>query len=57
MNRAVNLFGFLAAFTLSTGFLFKLMHWPFAGIIVFTGFMLLNFGFLPTFFYQRAKTA
>lgn len=57
MNRAVNVLGFLAAFALSTGIMFKVMHWPFAGIIIFTGFLLLNFGFLPTFFYQRARTA
>lgn len=53
MKRTVNLLGFLASFMLSTGILFKIMHWPYAGIIIFSGFLLLNFGFLPTFFYQR----
>lgn len=57
MKRSVNLLGFLATFTLSTGIMFKVMHWPFASIIMFTGFLLLNLGFLPTFFYQRARTA
>ncbi|MFP9115069.1 GldL-related protein [Flavobacterium sp. RHBU_3] len=55
MKRTVNLLGFLASFTLSTGFMFKIMHWPIASILMLIGFALLNFGFLPTFFYQKYK--
>jgi len=33
------------------------MHWPWAGIIMFLGFLLLNFGFLPVYFFQKYKAA
>ncbi|AUC80667.1 hypothetical protein [Lacinutrix sp. Bg11-31] len=55
MKKSVYLFGFLALFTLSTAALFKMMIWPYENIILFTGFMLLNFGFLPTLFYKLYK--
>lgn len=55
MKRTVNLLGFLACFTLSTGFMFKIMHWPYASILMLIGFALLSFGFLPTFFYGRYR--
>lgn len=57
MKRTVNLLGFLTCFMLSTAFLFKMMHWPWAGIIMFLGFLLLNFGFLPVYFFQKYKAA
>jgi len=57
MKRTVNLLGFLTCFMLSTAFLFKIMHWPWAGIIMFSGFLLLNFGFLPVYFFQKYKAA
>lgn len=53
--KTVNLFGFLSSFMLSTGIMFKIMHWPFAGIILFCGFLLLNLGFLPLFFFRKKK--
>jgi len=53
--RIVYATGFLAAFILSNGILFKIMHWPWAGILMFTGFVLLNFVFMPLFFYRRYK--
>jgi len=49
--------GFIACFTLSTGVLFKIMHWPMATVLLFAGFLLLNIGFLPTYFYQKYKAA
>ncbi|WGD34007.1 hypothetical protein [Olleya sp. YS] len=55
MKKSVYVLGFLALFTLSTAILFKIMHWPFSGIILFIGFLLLNFGFLPTLFYKLYK--
>ncbi|EDP96313.1 hypothetical protein U8527_09380 [Kordia algicida OT-1] len=56
MKNAVYLFGFLAFFTLSTGIMFEFFHWPFAAILMLIGFVLLNFGFLPTLFYKLYKT-
>ncbi|WP_294822172.1 hypothetical protein [uncultured Flavobacterium sp.] len=57
MKKSVYVFGFLASFVLSTGIMFKVMHWPASGILTFSGFLLLNFGFLPLYFYQKAKSA
>ncbi len=57
MKRAVYLIGFLASFTLSTGFIFKIMHWPGASILMLTGFLMLNIGFLPLYFYDKYKSA
>ncbi len=51
--KIINLIGFLSSFALSTGIMFKIMHWPFASIILFSGFVLLNFGFLPLYFFNR----
>ncbi|WP_245594742.1 hypothetical protein [Flavobacterium limnosediminis] len=56
-KRVVYFSGFLAAFLLSTGVLFKLFHWPFAGIILFSGFIALNLILLPVLFYERYKNA
>jgi len=55
MKRSVYILGFLAFFTLSTAFVFEIMRWPFAGILLITGFTLFNFGFLPTLFYKLYK--
>ena len=54
-QKFVYIFGFLASFTMILGMLFKIMHWPGAGIILFSGFLLLLFGYLPVYFYQRYK--
>lgn len=53
LKQAVYISGFIVSFLMSTGIMFKIMQWPFAGIILFSAFMLLNFILLPIFFYQR----
>ena len=57
MKRTVYLSGFIASFLVSTGVMFKIMHWPYAGMILFSGFTILNFVFLPTFFYYKYKNS
>ncbi|MGH1386319.1 hypothetical protein [Kordia sp.] len=52
MKKSVYVLGFIALFTLSTAFLFEIMHWPYSGIMILIGFALFNFGFLPTLFYK-----
>jgi len=37
--------------------MFKIMHWPMASIFMLAGFLLLNFGFLPAYFYQKYRAA
>lgn len=49
--------GFTATFLISTGLVFKVMHWPFATILFFTGVVILNLGFLPMYFYNRYKSS
>jgi hypothetical protein len=56
MTKATCVLGFLTCFLVSTGVMFELFHWPYSGKIMFSGFLLLNFGFLPVFFYQKYKS-
>ncbi len=55
MKATMNLLGFLAAFGISTGILFKIMHWPGAGISLVVGVFIFNVGYLPLYFYDRYK--
>lgn len=57
MKKTVYLIGFIVSFTMSTGIMFELFKWPYAGIIMFSAFLLLNFAFLPIFFYDRYKSS
>lgn len=57
MNKSVSIFGFLACFLISSGTLFKIMHWPSASIMLVLGFVFLNFGVLPAYFYSKYKQA
>jgi hypothetical protein len=47
--------GCIMAVLISTGGIFKLMHWPGANIMTVSGFIVLNFMFLPLFFYHWYK--
>lgn len=55
-QKLIYTLAFITAFTLLLGTLFKIMHWPYASILIFTGFILLIFGCLPLYFYQRYQT-
>ena len=57
MKKTMNILGYVAAFLSTTGLLFKLQHWPGAAIMLTLGIALLNFGFLPMYFYDRYKTS
>jgi len=57
MKKTMYLIGYIALFLSTTGLLFKLQHWPGAAIILTLGIALLNFGFLPMYFYDRYKKA
>ncbi|MES2485510.1 MAG: hypothetical protein V4581_06120 [Bacteroidota bacterium] len=54
-QKAVYISGFIAAFLMSTGSIFKIMHWPGASMLLLVGFVVLNLIFLPLFFYHRYK--
>ena len=53
-NMVAKLYGFGAAIVL-VGALFKIMHWPFAGLMLPIGTAIAIFGFLPLFFYTSYK--
>lgn len=55
MKKIMYSLGFVATFLITTGLLFKVQHWPGAAIMLTLGIALLNFGFLPMFFYDRYK--
>jgi len=54
-KKMVYISALVSAFLISTGFVFKLMHWPFAGMLLLAGFVALNIIFMPLFFYHRYK--
>lgn len=57
MKKSFYILAFLTTFILGIGAMFEFLVWPFRGMIVFAGFVLLNFGLLPTYFYQKYKLA
>jgi len=57
MKKTMYLLGYIAAFLCTTGLLFKMQSWTGANILLTLGIVLLNFGFLPMFFYDRYKRA
>lgn len=57
LKKVMYSFGFIATFLITTGILFKTMHWPGAGISLLSGVVILNTGFLPMYFYDRYKQA
>ncbi len=57
MKKTMYFFGYIAAFSITTGLLFKIQHWPGASIMLVLGIVLLNFAFLPMYFYDRYKRA
>jgi hypothetical protein len=50
-----HLTGFLSAFLFSVSFLFKIQHWPGAGILMMVASMICGLFFIPTFFIARLK--
>lgn len=57
MKKFTYLSGYIATTLTTTGILFKIMHWPGANIMIIVGIFLLNFIFLPTYFYKKYKVA
>lgn len=53
MKKLFYIIGFLTFFVLGIGAMFEFLNWPYRGVIVFMGFIFLNFGFIPMYFYQK----
>lgn len=47
--------GAICILLISAGILFKWMHWPYATILLFSGFVLLILVAIPLYFYDRYK--
>jgi len=56
LSTISNIVGMLGGIALCLGILFKIMHWPFASILMNSGGVLLILIFLPLYIYQAAKT-
>ena len=54
-DRLVIGLGSLAGIAISMGILFKLMHWPYANMLVFSAVMLMLFVFLPVFYFTGIR--
>lgn len=54
-DRLVIGLGSLAGIAISMGILFKLMHWPYANMLVFGAVMLMLFVFLPVFYFTGIR--
>jgi hypothetical protein len=51
MKNTMKIFGVIAPILMAVGGLFKIEHWPGAGVMVTLGFFLLTFVFLPSAIY------
>ncbi|WP_299251325.1 hypothetical protein [uncultured Lacinutrix sp.] len=54
-KRLLSISELLAAILVTTGCLFKIMHWPYASTIIFAGFAFLIAIPLPLYFYNKHK--
>jgi hypothetical protein len=57
IKRMLHLISTVAVLLILTGLLFKMMHWPFATILLFTGCIIFILIVIPTFFYDRYKSS
>ena len=57
IKRMLHLISTLAVLLILTGLLFKMMHWPYATILLFSGCVVFILIVIPTFFYDRYKSS
>ena len=55
MKKLIYVLGFLSLFSLTTGFLFKFMHWPGANILMTISIAVMALAVLPLFFINQYK--
>lgn len=55
VDKLVLSFGLLTGIITTFGFLFKIMHWPFANVMMFTGLVSFTFIFTPVYFFSRVR--
>lgn len=54
-DRLVFALGFLLGMAASLGFLFKIMHWPFANVLMLTGVVGFTFVYVPLYLITRIR--
>lgn len=54
-DKVVFTFGLLLGIATSLGLLFKVMHWPFANILMRSGLTLMVFAYVPLYFVTRIR--
>jgi hypothetical protein len=54
-DKVVLSFGFVVGIIASLGFLFKLMHWPYANILMLSGLVSFTFVYVPIYFFTRVR--
>lgn len=54
-NRFIMSFGFILGIFITTGFIFKLFHWPGANILMFGALALFSFVFIPVYFITHYR--
>ncbi|WP_341906551.1 hypothetical protein [Fluviicola taffensis] len=54
-DKIVLSFGFLIGIFTSLGFLFKIMHWPYANILMLGGLVSFTFVYVPLYFFTRFR--
>ncbi len=54
-KRLLSFLELITAMLIATGSLFKIMHWPYAGMLIFIGFVCLILMTLPLYFYSKHK--
>ena len=57
LKKTFYIVGFLAAFLISSGILFRMQHWPGAGVLLVLGVVIFNFGVLPMYFIDRYRNS
>ena len=57
IRRMLHVISTLAVLLILTGLLFKMMHWPYATILLFSGCVVFILIVIPTFFYDRYKSS
>lgn len=55
MKKLIYLLGFLSLFSLTSGFLFKFLHWPGANVFLLLSIVVFSLAVLPLFFINQYK--
>lgn len=55
MKKRTYILTFLTLFAFGIGSMFEFFKWPYAGMPILAGFLLLNFGLLPSFLIDKYK--